>query len=152
MKKWRRKMKKVLLTGLFLMAVLAVMTVNVQSEEMGTLTINMTGFQNDNGFAMVSLHNSEVNFSGKEKAFRDAKIPIKDKKATCEFKNIPKGTYSVRAYHDVNANGQLDKNMVGFPKEPYGISNNAKSKMSTPKFEKAKFDFNANMTIEIKVD
>jgi uncharacterized protein (DUF2141 family) len=145
-------MKKVLLINLVLLAALAVMSVNVQSEEVGTLTMNVTGFQNDNGFAMVSLHNSEEKFSGKEKAFRDVKITIKDKKATCEFKDIPKGTYAVRAYHDENANGKLDKNFLGFPKEPYGISNNAKSKTGAPKYEKAKFDFNTNMTMEIKVD
>jgi uncharacterized protein (DUF2141 family) len=145
-------MKKVPMMGLFLLAAVAIMPVNVNSAEVGTLTIVMTGFQNDNGFAMVSLHNSEANFSGTEKAFRDAKIQIKDKKATREFKNIPKGTYAVRAYHDVNANGQLDKNFLGFPKEPYGISNNAKSKTEPPKYEKAKFDFEANKTIDIHVD
>jgi uncharacterized protein (DUF2141 family) len=145
-------MKKLFLLSLFLLAVLTIMPINVHSEEVGTLTINITGFPNNNGLAMVSLHNSAEQFYEKEKAFRAVKIPIKDKKATCEFKDIPKGTYAVRLYQDENGNGKLDKNFVGYPKEPYGISNNAKSKMGHPKYEKAKFAFTASMTIEIKAD
>lgn len=145
-------MKKAFLISLFLLAALAVMPVNAQSEEVGTLTINITGFQNDHSFAMVALFNSEDGFAGKEKAFRDAKIQIKDKKATCEFKDIPKGTYAVRLYHDENANGKLDKNFVGFPKEPYGVSNNAKSQMGPPKYDNAKFTVAGNKIIDIKVD
>jgi uncharacterized protein (DUF2141 family) len=145
-------MKKVFLISLFLLAALAAMPVNAQPEEVGTLTINITGFQNADGFAMVALFNSEGGFAGKEKAFRDAKIRIKDKKATCEFKDIPKGTYAVRLYHDENANGKLDKNFVGFPKEPYGVSNNAKSKTGPPKYENEKLTVAGTKIIDIKVD
>jgi uncharacterized protein (DUF2141 family) len=145
-------MKKLFLISLFLLALLAVMPVKAQSEKAGTLTIIMTGFRNDNGLAMVSLHNSAEQFYEKEKAFRAVKISIKNKKATCEFKDIPQGIYAVRVYQDENLNGKLDKNFVGYPKEPYGISNNAKSKTGPPKYEKAKFDFNTSMTMEIKVD
>jgi len=145
-------MKKALLVSLFLLAALTVMPVNAQSEEVGTLTINTIGFKNDHGFAMVSLFNSEDGFVGKEKAFRDAKIQIKDKKATCEFKDIPKGTYAVKLYHDENANGMLDQNFVGFPKEPYGVSNNAKSQMGPPKYDHAKFTIEGPKIMDIKVD
>jgi uncharacterized protein (DUF2141 family) len=134
------------------LAVLAVMPANAKSEEVGTLTIVMTGFQNDDGLAMVSLHNSEAKFDGKEKSFREVKIQIKDKKATCEFKDVPKGSYAVRAYHDENSNGKLDKTFVGYPKEPFGISNNAKNKLAPPKYEKAKFELEGNKTIAIVVE
>jgi len=145
-------MKNVLLASLFLLAVFTLMQLNALSEEVGTLTINITGFQNNNGLCMVALYNSEDGFAGKGKAFRDAKVQIRDKKATCEFNDIPRGTYAVRLYHDENANGKLDKNFVGLPKESYGVSNNAKRKMGPPKYENAKFTFTENTTIDIRVD
>jgi uncharacterized protein (DUF2141 family) len=144
-------MKKQLL-GLIFLAALMFISVTAQSEEMGNLTINVTGFQNDNGFAMIALFNSEDGFAGKIKAFRELKIQIKNKMVSCEFKDIPKGIYAVRLYHDENANGKLEKNFAGFPNEPYGVSNNAKNKLSPPEFEKAKFALDSIKTIAIVVE
>lgn len=36
---------------------------------------------------------------------------------------LPEGKYAILAYCDKNANGKLDENLLGVPKEPYGFSN-----------------------------
>ena len=39
--------------------------------------------------------------------------------------DIPPGTYTVKLHSDENENGELDTNVLGIPKEQYGISNNS---------------------------
>jgi uncharacterized protein (DUF2141 family) len=48
--------------------------------------------------------------------------------------DVEPGEYAIAVYHDLNANGSLDKRMFGIPKEPYGFSNNFRPTMSAPKF------------------
>lgn len=44
------------------------------------------------------------------------------------------GTYVLAAFHDLNGNGKLDRNMLGIPTEPYGFSRPPASKWEAPKF------------------
>ena len=39
------------------------------------------------------------------------------------FENIPAGSYAISVFYDLNNNGQLDKNFLSIPKEPYDFSN-----------------------------
>ena len=56
-----------------------------------------------------------------------------------EVKDLPEGEYAIKAFHDVNDNGEMDFNWAGIPKEPYGFSNNATGTMAAPKFSQAAF-------------
>ena len=61
--------------------------------------------------------------------------------------------YTAAIFHDVNNNGKLDKNLLGVPTEPYGFSNNARSKWGPPKYDTAKFQLNQDqllLQIEVK--
>ena len=60
--------------------------------------------------------------------------------------------YKRQAFHDVNENGKMDTNFIGIPKEPIGISNNAKGFMGPPKFNNAKFLLNKNTVISIDIE
>ncbi|MEO0732507.1 MAG: DUF2141 domain-containing protein [Bacteroidota bacterium] len=44
------------------------------------------------------------------------------------------GRYVLAAYHDLNGNGELDTNVFGIPKEPYGFNVEPPSKWRAPKF------------------
>ena len=55
-------------------------------------------------------------------------------------------------YGDINANGKLDSNFIGIPKEPVGFSNNCKGKFGPPKYEDCAFkiyDKSIEMTVEL---
>jgi len=45
------------------------------------------------------------------------------------------GTYVLAAFHDLNGNGELDRNMLGIPTEPYGFTKEPVSKWEAPGFE-----------------
>ena len=77
---------------------------------------------------------------------------IKNKKTVVIFKNLPKGVYAISSFHDINDNKKMDTNFIGIPKEPIGMSNNAKGFMGPPKYKDSKFNLETNKTISIKVN
>lgn len=66
-----------------------------------------------------------------------ASAPAQAGATTVLVKDIPAGTWAVLAYQDENGNGELDRNFIGIPKEPYGFSRDARSKFGPPGFEDA---------------
>ena len=61
------------------------------------------------------------------------------------------GNYSIAIYHDVNGNGEMDKNFLGIPKEPYGFSQNPRAKWKAPTFEETAISLPSNSTISIEL-
>lgn len=51
-----------------------------------------------------------------------------------EFELAP-GTYAVAVYHDLNGNNQIDKFFFGYPREPFGLSNNFRPVFAAPEFK-----------------
>ena len=49
------------------------------------------------------------------------------------------GAYGLALYHDENANGKIDRNGLGIPKEGFGFSNNPRIIMSAPGFKSVRF-------------
>lgn len=52
------------------------------------------------------------------------------------------GTFAIAIYHDKDANQKFNKNWLGIPSEPYGISNDPKIGLSAPPHHKAAFQVN----------
>jgi uncharacterized protein (DUF2141 family) len=129
-------------------------TSSVASESTGNLIVNISGFPSSDGFAMVALNNSEESYKGGEnEAIAKTKTMVVDQKGQVIFTNLPYGSYGVSIYHDENSNGEMDKNMMGIPKEAYGFSNNAKGFFGKPDYKDVKFELNsAEKQITIKLD
>lgn len=49
------------------------------------------------------------------------------------------GGFGLALYHDENANGRIDRNGLGIPKEGFGFSNNPRIFMSAPGFKSVRF-------------
>jgi uncharacterized protein (DUF2141 family) len=115
------------------------------SEFTGNLIINISGFPSSDGFAMVALNNSEESYNGGEnQAIAKTKIRVVDQKVQVIFANLPYGSYGVSVYHDENANGIMDKNAMGIPKEAYGFSNNAKGFFGKPNYQDVMFQLDSS--------
>ena len=52
---------------------------------------------------------------------------------------LPAGEWAVALMQDTNNNGEVDRNVLGIPNEPYAFSNNVRPRFSAPKFEDCKF-------------
>lgn len=64
---------------------------------------------------------------------------------------VPPGDYGIAAFHDIDRDKKLKTNVVGFPKEPIGFSNNAKIVFGPPSFEDARITVKANETILLSI-
>ncbi len=62
------------------------------------------------------------------------------------------GQFAIVVYHDENANRKFDKNGLGLPKEPFGISNDPSIGFGPPPIEKALFEVaSAGASVEIRL-
>jgi uncharacterized protein (DUF2141 family) len=74
-----------------------------------------------------------------EQGCRSTSVKVNAAQVRVELKDLPEGRYAIKAFHDLNGNGEMDLNWIGIPKEPYGFSNNAMGTMGPPKFDQAAF-------------
>jgi uncharacterized protein (DUF2141 family) len=139
-------MQKVILTMVLFFTGL----VFTQAQETFSINLSISGMKSDKGDVYVALYNSEKSFL--KKTFKATIAKVTDKKASATFTGLPKGMYAISVFHDKNDNKKMDTNFLGIPKEPIGMSNDAKAFMGPPKYKDAKFmvDKNINMTIKVK--
>ena len=115
------------------------------------LTIKITNIKENNKILYVGIYRAGDDFPAFNKYWKNIKVVTSGSSEIVEFE-VPVGEYAVAISHDLNGNGKLDKNLFGYPKEPFGFSNNFKPKLSSPSFSDCKFTFNhANSTISIKL-
>lgn len=57
----------------------------------------------------------------------------------CRFANLNPGAYALAVSHDRNCNRKTDTNLVGMPKEDWGVSNDVRPRPRAPRFEEARF-------------
>lgn len=114
----------------------------------GTVTLTFeTGART--GKVMVALFNSEAAYqSGQPVAAAqvDASGAV-----VAAFPNLPAGDYAVRAFHDLNGDGQMNTNPFGMPVEPYAFSNNAVGNMGPASWERARFTVSGDTAQTISI-
>lgn len=66
---------------------------------------------------------------------------------TFTVKGIEPGEYGIKAFHDINGNGDLDTNVLGMPTEPFAFSNNAPANFGPATWEDAAFTVTAPATL-----
>ena len=124
-----------------------------EANQAGTITVQLAGFENDQGTVKLCVCRSEDEYTGKAKEFCTASTEIKNKKAQWIFEHMPYGSYSIKVFHDENGNSKLDKDFLGVPTERYGFSNNARGQFGPPPFQRAAFTLSApqmTITLELK--
>lgn len=119
-----------------------------------TLTIEIVGIEETEGKVACALFWENKGFPRKHRrALRRTWVEVEGHKATCVFKRTGLGEYAASVFLDKNGNGKLDTNAIGSPKEPWGVSQNARAKrFGPPLYNDAKFEYKGGpMTIEIKL-
>jgi uncharacterized protein (DUF2141 family) len=116
------------------------------------LTVNVSGFDADEGQAVLALYSDPAAFPTKpERAIATQRAAISGRAVAARFEGLTPGWYAVAVYHDKNSNGRLDTRIFGIPKEPTGASNDARGSMGPPKFADAKFEVKGDLTIAIRM-
>jgi uncharacterized protein (DUF2141 family) len=111
------------------------------------INVTIDGIESDEGTIMVALCNKALSHDGCQ--FFE-KTPAVVGSVTVNFVNITPGMWAVAAFQDKNDSGEMDT-IMGIPKEPYGLSNDAASHM-IPTLKDAQLKMQAGTNdIEMKI-
>jgi uncharacterized protein (DUF2141 family) len=119
----------------------------------GGIKVEVTGFRNDKGQLGCSLWPGPNGFPRDDShILKHIWAPIKDARGECVFGGVyPAGDYAVTLFHDENGNGKFDSNMIGYPLEGYGFSNNVVPRFKAPSFDECKFHYDGRGWKQIPV-
>jgi len=126
---------------------LSIILVLSQSAYAAKLTVNISDLEAEKGHLLVALYAGKEDYqNGKE--IKASKAKVNQKELSVIFEDIADGEYAIKMYQDENDNNELDKNMMGIPKEGYGFSNNV-GMFGQPEYKEAKFTVKDNTVIDI---
>jgi uncharacterized protein (DUF2141 family) len=103
------------------------------------VTIKITNIKQAKGNMRVAFYKKGSGFpkEGSITYAREVKVSqVGD--LTLSFTDIPFGEYAIAVFQDKNQNQKIDKNLIGYPTEPFGFSKNFKPKFSEPEFSDCK--------------
>jgi uncharacterized protein (DUF2141 family) len=101
-----------------------------------TVVVTIVGVRNSNGVIRVGLY-QEDGFPEADAASKGALVAAKPGTVSTKLTKIAPGTYAVAAYHDENANGEIDTGVFGAPTEGVGFSRDATGTFGPPDFSDA---------------
>ena len=104
------------------------------------LRVTVRGVKSAEGDVKVGLYATPKAFDERKKTFGEL-APARVGEVVVVFHDLLPGRYGVAVLHDLNSNGEMDNNLLGFPKEPYGFGNDAKINLAPPAF--------ADMTVTV---
>jgi uncharacterized protein (DUF2141 family) len=103
----------------------------------------------DTGAVMFGLYDAATYDGGQP--IRGARLDVAAGQRTATFEGLAPGEYAIRAFHDVNGDGQMNRNPFGMPIEPYAFSNNAVGNMGPASWERSRFTVEGATTQTISI-
>lgn len=112
-----------------------------------SIQISVLGVRDSHGTITVDVHDDDpAKFLKSGGKLARLRVPaVQGETRFCI--TVPKaGIYALAIYHDRNANTKLDKNFIGLPSEPFGLSNNPPLRLAMPKHRDSAFEVNGPRT------
>lgn len=100
--------------------------------------IELTELRQQIGSVRIALFDAPDNYL--LNPVRALSVKADAKQVSAEINNLPPGRYAFALFHDLNENGELDRNWLGIPSEPFAFSNNSMGRFSEPNWEQASFE------------
>lgn len=103
----------------------------------GSVTVNLGNVRNSRGKVMIDI--CPQNRFLEDTCAWHGEAPAHAGTTVVTVANVPAGEYAIQAFHDENANGEVDRAMLGIPREGVGFSRNARIGLGPPKWRDAYF-------------
>lgn len=110
------------------------------------ITVKFPNLTEEKGTVFAQL------FDENQKVYTGKTVEVRANFVQITFHQVPAGKYAVRAFHDIDNDGEMNANWMGIPTEPYGFSNNARGKFGPPSFSAQLFEVKRNTIIEILLE
>ena len=91
------------------------------------------------GAVMVALYASPETWEGGAPV-KAERLPVAGGSVRVKFTGLKPGRYAVKAFHDVDGDGAMNRNAFGMPTEPFGFSNNAPARFGPAVWSAAAFE------------
>lgn len=115
-----------------------------------SVTINVKNITKDQGTLMIALVSDPTDFPKAIAASTlKIRVPAKGPILAHLFADVKPGRYAVSVYQDLDNNEKLNRNFIGIPNEPYGVS--GKPGFGKPKFDDCSLDIQQSLQIEISL-
>ena len=118
------------------LAALASLAALAPAQDSSSITVKLAT-PPEGGNLRLLLFDSAVTFGRFRDAVRVVRFPT-DGSSIFTISDVPPGLYAVVAHHDLDSNGEFDKNFIGIPREPIAISRGYRPK-GPPVFAKSSF-------------
>ncbi|MBP2301136.1 DUF2141 domain-containing protein [Azospirillum picis] len=104
------------------------------------LHVEATNVRNDHGMITITVYgDNPAEFLAPGKKLARLRTPA-HAGATAACLGVPaRRSYAIALYHDENNDRDFNRNLLGFPVEGYGISNDAPAIAGIPSYESARF-------------
>ncbi|WP_417456302.1 DUF2141 domain-containing protein [Kordiimonas sp.] len=103
------------------------------------LTVHIANIEQSTGSILIGLYDSAETFLN-PKGMRDSmKLDAHKDGVSYTFHDLPEGDYAISVFHDQDGDGKLKKNFMGIPREPIGMSRDAKGSYGPPQYSDAVF-------------
>ena len=109
----------------------------VLAEATGSVTVDVSNVRSNRGRVHVDIC-PQARFLEDSCPYSD-EAPAHAGTVTVIVHGVPAGQFAAQAFHDENANGDIDRAMFGIPKEGVGFSRDARIRFSPPKWRDAVF-------------
>lgn len=122
-----------------LAATFSLLPLVAQADHPLAITVEAEGLRSDRGEVRAALYASPDGWTSEGREVASCHVTIEHHRARCVFPDVAPGTYAVALLHDENDDGHMDRDLLGFPQEGYGFSNDAPTVLGPPSFGSAGF-------------
>jgi uncharacterized protein (DUF2141 family) len=116
------------------------------------LRVDVTGVTRAAGEIGCALFAGPKGFPKDESVRARVWVAADPRGTACVFHDLAPGDYAVAVSLDENGNRRLDTNLVGMPREAWGVSNGARPMFRAPRFDEARVSVGTeDVTIKVEV-
>ncbi len=116
----------------------------------GNVVVNVTSQDHQPEAIGCRLFGSEDGFPTEPSAaLEEAPAIVVGQAAQSRFDRVEAGRYAISCFQDLNGDGELNRNFLGIPQEPWAASNDARPAMRAPSFDEAAFSVQPDQTVTI---
>lgn len=77
-------------------------------------------------------------------------VAVSGSEATVTFE-APPGEVAVAVHHDANANGRMDANFLGIPREGWAVTNDVRPRFRPPRFAESRVAVARDTTVSVRM-
>ncbi|MEP0986031.1 DUF2141 domain-containing protein [Ekhidna sp.] len=128
------------------------LVIHISAKAQLSLEVEVSKIDDAGGQLEICLYKEGMGFMNSSKALECTWLEAIGNTHSYTFQSLKPGKYAVIVIQDLNGNKNLDTNIFGIPKEPYGFSTNPSTTFGPPNFDGASFLIKSNkkITIELK--